>query len=74
MTGALGSAGVQMRVRRTWLWHRMTDYLLPRRRDRGLDFWTNRGSKRAREVIVRPPRSPLARPGAGRGFGGGDGV
>ncbi|GMN34403.1 hypothetical protein TIFTF001_042053 [Ficus carica] len=27
----------------------MIDYLLPRQRDRGLDFWTNRGSKRARE-------------------------
>ena len=59
-----------MRVRRTWRWHRMIDYLLPRRRDRGLHFWTNRGSKRAREVIVRPPRSPLTRLGAGGGFGG----
>ena len=60
-----------MRVRRTWRWHRMIDYLLPRRRDRGLDFWTNRVSKRAREVIFRPPRSPLAPPGAGGGFCGG---
>ena len=70
-TGAPGSIGVPMRARRTWPWHRMIDYLLPRRRDRGLDFWTNRGSKRAREVIVRPPpRSPLARLGAGEGFRG----
>ena len=69
-TGALGSIGVPMRARRTWRWHRMIDYLLPRRRDGGLHFWTNRGSKRAREVIVRPPRSPLARLGAGGGFGG----
>lgn len=75
MTGALGSVGVPMRVRRTWRRHRMIDYLLPRRRDRGLGFWTNRGSKHAREVIIRPPHTVPTRPArSGTGVRGGNDV
>ena len=77
MTGALGSIGVPMRARRTWRRHRMIDYLLPRRLDRGLDFWTNRGSKRAHgRSLSAPPTVPPrpARSGRGGFVGGANGV
>ena len=75
MTGALGSVGVPMRVRRTWRRHRMIDYLLPRRRDSGDSiFGPTAGQGAHGRSFSAPHGPPSPRQGREGGSGGSNGV